>query len=250
MTAGQNNVGPAPHGRPWYGADVVLIGLLFAYVTFIHSRHLRWYVGGLHNRAPIFLDPFILLLMLATPVAAGCLLVLIERIALAWPRHIPDRKRLGRLRALVVFGLLAFAGLFFLPLPRSYDPFILGYRKYVRSHVNVPVMRMWLDTLDPNGWAGETVDLAYLTEAERAGWPQAIVSSKPHKIEFFPDAEGHLAVSLMWSSLDDAWGVEIGDTDMKIAKPVPREEAATTAREHAQYRLLLEPGAYVWHDVH
>lgn len=80
--------------RAWYAADVLCVVLLFAYITLIHAGYLVWYVGGLRNRPPFMFDPYICYLVLATPVAAGCLIALSIRLVVSWPTHIHDSRRL------------------------------------------------------------------------------------------------------------------------------------------------------------
>ncbi|MBN1506885.1 MAG: hypothetical protein JW955_08565, partial [Sedimentisphaerales bacterium] len=148
----------------------------------------------------------------------------------------------------VVLSLVAYGGLHFVRLPGEYnEPFLLGYREYARTDIDVPAIRAWLDTQDPNAYRGARIDLYALTDEQKASLPQAITSLKPYWVEFFRDAHNHWAIRLDWGHVNDDWGVEIGRPDMEIPQ-------TTLAKEEERYRefsiptrrLPLPPGAYVW----
>jgi hypothetical protein len=241
--------------RVWYAADVLCLVCLFGYITLLHAGYWVWYVGGLRNRPPFMFDPYIWYLMLATPAAGVCLIALIVRIMVSWPKHIQDSRRLLRLRLLVILGLVLYAGLHFVPLPPGVeDAFLLGYRKYARFHIDVPGIQTWLAALDPNEWIerGSNGRLDYhLVEAERSSWSEIILALKPDVVRPFLDDRGRSAVSLSWSRLHDTWGVEIGHPEMEIEpKPKRQSDSDVVFREREPYRLPLAPGACVWHEPH
>lgn len=256
MTDPERSEQPAMNvSRVWYAADVFCVGCLFAYITLIHSSYLIWYLGGLRNRPPFMLDPYICYLILATPLAIGCLIALAFRLAVRWPRHIHDSRRLLRLRLFAILGLVLYAGLHFIPLPPNVeDPFLLGCREYARPRVDVTGIQAWLATLDPNEWIqrGSNGRLDYsLIEANRPAWSEIVLDLKPDVVRPFLDDRGRPAVSLSWSRVHDSWGVGIGHPEMEI-EPKPRLQSGSDAvfRERELYRLPLAPGAYVWHVPH
>jgi len=200
-------------------------------------------------------DPYIWYLILATPVAAGCLIALGIRLAVSWPRHIRGSMRLLKLRLFVIFGIAIYAGLHFVPLPASVeDPFLLGYREYARPRTDVFGIQTWLATLDPNEWIqrGSNGRLDYhIIEADQSAWSEIILSLKPDVVRPFLDDQGRPAVSLSWSRLHDSWGVGIGHPEMEIRpKPKTQGDPDANSRDNQLCRLPLAPGAYVWHRPH
>jgi hypothetical protein len=256
MTEAKRNDGPIRKpSRGWYVPDVICVVYLFAYITLIHAGYWVWYLGGLRNRPPFMFDPYIWYLLLATPLAGICLIALIVRIVVSWPKHIHDSRRLLRLRLFVILGFVFYAGLRFVPLPSGVeDAFLLGYRKHARSHIDVPGIQSWLGTLDPNEWVkrGSNGRLDYhLMEADRSSWSQIILALKPDVVRPFLDDQGRSAVSLSWSRLHDTWGVGIGHPEMEFKpKPKEKQDASSDRQDRTVYRLPLAPGAYVWHVPH
>jgi len=234
----------------WYVPDIIVIALLFGCITFAHSSYLIWYVGGLHNRAPFMFDPYIWYVLLATLVGAICLVILLIRIFGTWPKHIHRRGRLWGLGLSAVLSLVVYGSLHFVPIPREYnDPFLLGYRKYTRAKVDVPAIRAWLSSQDPNSYRGVRIDLYALTDEQKASLPQAITNLRPDQLDFFLDAHNDWGVTLGWGHVNDSWGVDIGKPDMELPLRQLKDEAGRSL-SYPVYRLALAPGAYVWHRPH
>ena len=241
---------PSGYSRPgrrfWYVGDLIIIGSLFAYVTYLHSFPLISYKGGLHNDAfPAFRAAMCAGLLL--PLAGIFLVVLVLRVALSWPKHILGRKRLRTLQGLALGSVVLYGGAFFMGLPRFGDTFVLGFRKYAQANVDVAGVRAWLSTVDPEDCPGNEVLMP------PDGLPQAIRLLKPEYMSLYLDANHRPVVRFGWARLDGAWGIVVGDAEMETPKPQPpRTEivGGTTLREYDAYRLAIAPGAYVWHKMH
>ena len=82
------------------------------------------------------------------PLAGILLLILVFRLAVSWPKHMRDRKRLWRLQLLTGGSLVLYASVFFVPTLRSHDTFVLGLRKYAQTNVDVTAIRAWLSTVN------------------------------------------------------------------------------------------------------
>ena len=240
--------------RFWYIGDLIVIGLLFAHITYLHSFPLIAYLGGLHNSVVWVFGAAMRWAMLL-PLAGILLLILIFRLAVSWPKHMRDRKRLWRMQLLTVGSLVLYAGVFFVPTWRSYDTFALGLRKYAQTNVDVTAIRAWLSTVDPKDCSGDEVwwPFAGLPEAEKARWPEAILSLKPNRMHLYLDANRRPVVRLKWVGLSDTWGVVVGSVEMEIPKPKPARTEVVggrTFREYYERPLVIAPGAYVWHEFH
>jgi hypothetical protein len=238
--------------RFWYVPDIVCICVVFACITLWHSSYLVWYVGGLRNRAPFMFDPYIWYVLIATPLAGICLIIAAIRLGVSWPRHIQSRGRLLRLRLLVILGFAAYAGLHFVPIPRSYEPFLLGYRKYAETHVDVAAIRMWLNTQDPNAWKDNYTHPGDW-RAQDTHWPVAVTSLEPEYVRLSLDDHRRLVIHLGWGHVNDSWGVAVGSIEMQfpmmgLRKGVSGEKSPDGSG--SLRRLPLAPGAYVWHDPH
>jgi hypothetical protein len=240
--------------RFWYVGDLIIMGFLFAYVTYLHSFPLIAYLGGLHNSG-VWLFGAAMRWARLLSLAGILLLILIFRLAVSWPKHMRDRKRLWRLQWLTVGSLALYAGVFFVPTWRSYDTFALGLRKYAQTNVDVTAIRAWLSTVDPKDCPGDEVwwPFAGLPEAEKARWPEAILSLKPNLMRLYLDANHRPVVRLEWVGLSEIWGVVVGSVEMEIPKPKPARTEVVggrTFRECYERPLVIAPGAYVWHEFH
>jgi hypothetical protein len=238
--------------RFWYVPDLILVVLLLCYGTFVHTSCLREYIGGLENTGlPMFVFAFQWAMLL--PPVLICLVLLAGRVAGSWPRHVADRRRLRRLRVATIVGLGGYL-ILGLPVFQPRDPslFMRGFGRYVQTYVDVPAIRAWLNTVDPNVCTGAMVELAIVKDWKSTGWPLAIKSLRPDSLELHRDSANRPTVRLAWCGFDDAWGVAIGSEDMEIPKtqpPPPVKVGDRTFYEGGEYRLPLAPGVYVWRDI-
>jgi hypothetical protein len=240
--------------RFWYVGDLVVIGLLFAYITYVHSHCWISYNGGLHNKgAPAFVAGMFAGMLL--PLAGIFLLILVFRLAVSWPRRMANRRRLWKLRGLVIGGLSLYAGLFFLPVFSSQDAFTLGLKKYAQSNVDVPTIQAWLKTVDPKDCMGDMLKIRVdaLPDAEKAHWPEAIKSLKSGLVSLHLDSERRPVVRLEWGGWDEAWGVMVGSAEMETPKTkLMRGDVIWrhALYERGHYTRPLASGVYVWYNVY
>jgi hypothetical protein len=240
--------------RFWYIGDLMVVGLLLAYITYVHSHSLISYLGGLRNSGARAWVAAMFAGMLL-PFAAILVLVLIVRLSASWPKRIPDRKRLWKLRGLVLAGLGLYAGLFFVPIFSSQDAFTLGLRECVRTNGDIPAIQAWLRTVDPKDCVEDGVwrSMEGLTEAEQADWPKAILSLKPQRLCLYLDANRRPVIRLSWSGWEESWGVVVGSVDLQMPKTQLMRGGPIGRRalyERGHYTRPVVPGAYVWYDVH
>jgi hypothetical protein len=238
--------------RLWFVPDLAVVVFLFLYLAFMNVAP-DSYIGGLHNdwlRATSIDLGYACMLM---PFASICMIFVAIRLGAIWPRHTHARKRLLLWRLLVGGGLVAGIVVFFSPLrPGGFVMYTLGFREYVRQHVDIPTIRTWLNGLDPNTCTGELVHLNEISESERSRWPAGVMSLNPEQLRLKRDSNSRPMVRLAWFGFDAAWGVTIGSEEMPIPPTVPRHKVKVGARminEDGEYRLAVGPGVYVWHKM-
>ena len=129
----------------------------------------------------------------------------------------------------------------------GYKPFTYGFRERMRSKADIPAIRDWLKTLSKEDCTGRTIDLFSDPDSFKSYWPDSIEWPKslkvfnPHYVNLELDENGHPKVRLTWGGVLGHWGVEIGMEDMKI----PPSDFS----RWGEYRLPVEPGVYVWHEI-
>ncbi|MCJ7508139.1 MAG: hypothetical protein MUO85_05335, partial [candidate division Zixibacteria bacterium] len=121
-------------------------------------------------------------------------------------------------------------------------PFMYGLQTRMKSKADVEAIRDWLKSLGDEDY--DRSDHSYNDfSRSRAEWPEPLRALKPGKVFLSADENGNAKVRLMWGSspIEGHWGVEIGVENMEI----PPSDLS----QYGEYRLSLEPGAYVWHEL-
>ena len=161
------------------------------------------------------------------------------RLISNWNRY-ANKKRLIRITQIGISILVTTIP--FLPLvvftklySPGYKPFTYGFRERMRSKADIEDIRDWLKRRGKKEPAGDTVRfISY-------GWPKSVKVLNPSYVNLDIDKNGNPKVRLTWGGGFGHWGVEIGMEDMEI----PQSDFS----QFGEYRLPLEPGAYVWHEL-
>jgi len=130
----------------------------------------------------------------------------------------------------------------------GYKPFTYGFRERIRSKADIEAIRNWLRTLQNENYSSVTIELFCDSDFFKSQWPDSIEWPKslkvfnPHSVYLDLDENRNPKVRLTWCGMFDDWGVVIGMENMAIPPSDFR-------RGWGEYRLPLEPGAYVWHDL-
>ena len=230
--------------RYWYIFDVFLIILILLHGTLNDPFGLVWYRYGLNNNMAKLFAMFFVWIFLLVP-AALCLLVLILRIIISWPKHIQNKHRLLVLRLIVIIGV---GGYLIFPFTLFKQPgcvaFTSGFKKYVENKTSIEEIRTWLGTLSPEECNGKSFELSYdggISNPEwpdEIDWPESLTCFAPHYINLSLDGTGHPKIRLTWGGSALAhWGLVIGGEGMIIPSPGTLE-----------YRLEICKGAYVWYE--
>ncbi len=175
-----------------------------------------------------------------------CAVWLLVRMVGVWPRRVCPRCRLLRLWLAVA---IVFVFCFVLPftslLPARGTMFIRGFQRRMQAQADVPAIQAWLKTLDSNEAEGQSAAPTRERVAEPERLP-AIARLNPKGVGVSVDEVGRPMVRLVWGSgVIGSWGLVVGDKRMSAREPM----LEITESSSGEYRLLLAPGAYVWHNV-
>jgi len=191
-----------------------------------------------------FLFPFVVI---------GCSFVIIGsvRAFINWKRY-TRKKRIVRMTQIgipILLITLYFLALF-IPIelysPR-FKPFTYGFRDRIRIMADVGATRDWLRTLNKEDCTGGYININPDWSFFKRKWPGSIKCPrslkvfKPNYVNLGLDENGNPKVRLEWGAALGHWGFEIGMEDMEIPP--------SDFRFHGEYRLPLEPGAYVWCEL-
>jgi hypothetical protein len=116
------------------------------------------------------------------------------------------------------------------------EHFMHGFRDRISKKTDVEATRAWLKS------RGDQYDTDHYQRIAGREWPEPLKALKPGVVLLSADGSGNAKVRLMWGSgFMGHWGVEIGMEDMEIP--------ASAFSEFGEYRVTLEPGVYVWHEL-
>jgi len=214
----------------WDSLDVAFASISLTYVVF-HALGGLWYLAGLTMSAYLILlavftfIPMLLLGLLTTTI-------LIWRVVPRWAaRILVSSNRVLLLRFTAVFlGILALVMPVFLRGP-GYVPFIWGFKHRMDSKANIPEIRRWLSSLGTNA-----TNLNQRIPEEKRPEALRILNAPYCAIETVSGE--HRAVSVVWGSGFGHWGMTVGRANYRLESGLGN-----------RYVVVLEPGAYVWHEI-
>jgi len=118
----------------------------------------------------------------------------------------------------------------------NYKSFTSGFGDQIKSRTDIPAIRDWLKTLEPEDYSSDNIITL------QKNYPKSLMILKPSVICVSADENGNAKANLSWgSSYAGTWGVVFGMEDMKI----PPSDFS----RHGECRLPVEAGVYVWHDM-
>jgi len=236
--------------RLWSRWDIAMVVVPLSFTVLLDPLGVITYVSGLINMKVLFVAVFGFVTLI--PIALLCLVALLARMLVIWPKRISTWSRLLLCWMAVIS---VFAACFVLPFtgltPRPWVMYTRGFRRYVRARVDVPAVQQWLSTIDPNSLDRQDVGGG----ADHDSEPHPVIAGcDPKGYQVFLDDVGRPMLELRWGSgVLGTWGVTIGDADMAIPQTQPTTKETLSNGQvfynHGQYRLPLAPGAYVWHDI-
>ena len=232
----------------WYTLDIILIILVFLSGIPMDPFGLIAYVCGLFNKMAIWSMMLFTLVFLFVP-AALCLLVLLLRMFISWPKHIKNKRRLLLLRVFVIVGFAIYLTLPFTPFfPPGLRIYIAGFRKHIEAKADIEAIRGWLGTLKPedcevyNITTGDGRKLSSPKDLQKKQWPYVIINIKPRHVRLSLDNDKQPKVRLNWGSgFLGSWGLVVGNENM----PTPESDLS----RHGEYRQEIRKGAYIWYGI-
>jgi hypothetical protein len=265
--------------KPWYKFDKSLLIFIIIYGIIIYSGFLLSYLSGLYNSMFILFLLFFLLLplyplfliplhLLAIPIYV-CILLLVIRIFIVWPKYISDKRKFVFISVVMVIvsGFLIY-------LPSSHgkdhrnDIQFRGFRNYVEAEVDVRAIRSWLDILKPD----DCVELENIvlrnkedkyTTPKRLEYKQspfAIKKLRPKYALLSLDADNNPMVRIYWGSgVAGTWGFVVGKENMSISDSAPfwsiasrgerRPVLKSEYRDEHEYRESICDGVYIFQGL-
>ena len=223
----------------WYVLDIILIGFVLYWGTLLDPFGIVSYISGLYNRYNLLSSGFTYALLIVP--ASLCLLILIIRMIVSWPKYISNKSRLITSQILVVVCIFAYLVLPFLPImPAPKRIYIAGFEGYVKKNADIDGIRNWLNLFsqeDFREYEGRTKDRYKVLEKQDR--PEVISKLKPRSVVLSWDENYKPKVSLSWGSgVVGPWGFD-----------VLNENVSTSASEYSypiKYRHEIQNGVYVW----
>ncbi|MCX5643489.1 MAG: hypothetical protein NTZ17_02215 [Phycisphaerae bacterium] len=223
----------------WYYWDISLAVLPLWFGIILDPFGILSYLGGLIN-VPIALEAGMMSIMLV-PAVPLCLVVLLTRMLVTWPRHIHGWRRL-----LLAWGtpLAVFAIVFVLPfIAHTINPmgaFMSGFTKHVQRRADIPAVQAWLDTLDRKSLADPKQQSRITTD--ESNLPASVRRLRAWHTSVSLDDKGRPMIRLLWGSgVMGGWGLVVGHREMAV----PPSDLS----RYGEYREPVAPGAYIWHEI-
>jgi len=248
--------------RPWYFWDIGLAVIPLLFGILLDPFGIAEYLTGLFNMPLLSIILFGSLPLV--PVVLVCLVWLLVRMFLIWPRRIHVWFRLLLCWVAVIASLTVFISPLFIRItPPRYEMFTRGFRNYVRIRTDFEAIQTWLGTLDPNDCEGQPLNMKIAPGVELMDVPKtipepkAIARLKPRYTNLSLDSSGHPMIRLTWGSgMIGSWGLVVGDENLEIPvtelpgwKEYRHGNKTDRLYERGEYRLPVALGAYVWHEI-
>ncbi len=123
-----------------------------------------------------------------------------------WPRHIRGLWRLLMAWFAAAVVLVACVVLSFVTLPPIYKSQTWGFRRYIQARADIPAIRTWLDTVDPNLCDGKRIGVG--TDVHGVpillhfgvSLPALVLDLEPRYVQLSLDVANRPMVRLRWGS--------------------------------------------------
>jgi hypothetical protein len=222
----------------WTIFDIIFFMAYFLLFLFIAGpRGTISYYDGLNETNIMFGLAFLIF-----PLTFLFIAVLVVR-SIFWKRYFKSKKQLWLLIIAAVLCNPIFA--LICPIrPPGYKPFTAGFHQRMQNRLDVEKIRAWLGTLDSEIFDGEYYDLLY--EMNGNVLPVPILeeinslSEHVHYLVFYTENKMP-CLRIEWGGALGHWGVVVGPREMEV----PPSDFS----DYGEYRLKLEEGVYIWHEL-
>lgn len=238
----------------WNIWDVILLAFIVVYVILEPMGGFDYFCGWYNPYLRFYVACFVFPMTITISILILLYTVIWTfRLFINWKRYTQRKKFIKIIHICIplVFIVSFFISVFTpinIPVWQpGYKPFTYGFRARIRSKADIEDIRNWLETLKEEDCNSETIDLFRDSGPLKSQWPDSIEWPKslkvfnPHYVNLGLDKNGNSKVSLTWGGVFAHWGVVIGMQDMEI----PPSDLS----RYGEYRLPLEPGVYVWHEL-
>ncbi len=210
------------------------------------------YLNGRFETHLFFLDAFFVFLVVIPFIIVFPFFAVVQLIYF-WKKSTKRKKIINILQVVIsIFLFTSFIISFFTPYSSylwkpGYKPFTYGFRDRMRKDADIKDIRAWLKTLRKEDCNGNTINLLSYQNNLKNNWPDSINWPKslkvlnPSYVNLDLDENENPKVRLTWGGPFGHWGFEIGNEDMAIPQ--------SDFNRYGEYRLPLDPGAYVWHEL-
>ncbi|MHC4291704.1 MAG: hypothetical protein ACYTEU_05525 [Planctomycetota bacterium] len=129
----------------------------------------------------------------------------------------------------------------------GYIPFTKSFHQVVQQRLKAKKIRQWMATLDEQKFDGKLMRV----ESLPFKLPIAIrcLEEDIHYITLFMNQEGNRCIDVEWGGPVAHWGVVIGPKEMPIPPTIDVSYDKDGFRNIGEYRIKVEDGAYVWHEI-
>ena len=223
----------------WYVLDIFLIAFILFWGALSDPFGLISYLYGLKNDY-MFMELAFGQYFLTVP-AILCILVLIIRMIVSWPKYISGKGKLFSLIILVNICLFAYLTFPFLPIaPSPGRMYIAGFEGYVKKNADIDAIRMWLNSLNREDFREyERRTKERYKALEKQDRPAAVSYLKPRSAVLSWDGNYKPKVGLSWGSgVVGPWGFVVRSEDA----PTPASELSYSG----EYRHEIQDGVYAW----
>lgn len=238
----------------WIVFDVLFFVAYFLYgIALADPGGMIRYYDGLNDTDysfRLFFVPIVYSYILLAYIA-----ILVVRL-IFWQYYFTDKRSLRIARMVTIVLMLicnpVTAVMIPLGLP-GYKPFTEGFYQRMQDRLDVQAIRTWMEGLEANVFHGDYYDVLFPMEERTLPFPVpqeiSMLGEELHYLRLYMEnSERRLRIE--WGGpLVGRWGVVIGPKDMAIP---PTEDVSYD--EHGlrfigEYRLRLEEGVYVWHEI-
>jgi hypothetical protein len=221
----------------WYVLDILLIMVVIFWGSLLDPFGLVNYISGLYNNYTLFFSGFTYALLIVP--ASLCILVLIIRMIVSWPKYISNRRKLRLIQIIILLCLFMYLILPFLPImPTPKRIYIAGFEGYVKNNTDIEEIRNWLNSLNQEDFT-EYKSKKNVKWREKINWPGAILELHPRVAELSWDKNYKTQIELSWGSgVVGPWGFVVRSENI----PIPESEISYPG----EYRNEIQNGVYVW----